>query len=153
MFDHGFFIILNLAVGGRGLGRVEGPVDVPAGRVGLPLDGEDVEVVGAPRFPGPTGPAGPPVSALPGVDPSDRPIVAWREQTGSFPTYDAYAARWDGTAWVRLNGTGFMGGAGLFNAGQNPANDIVPELVVDARGKIWVAWREGTAAQVWASNY
>jgi hypothetical protein len=224
-----------------------------------------------------------------GVDPSDRPVVAWREQTGSFPTYDAYAARWDGTAWVRLNGMGFMGGAGferlldgpklvvdaqgnpifgwsevnvgtgvsfwtgtawvrsqpqlggytpypaldstgtpwlavksddlhvvkwdrtmlnwpeattalttstswrsprlalapngspvvawldtssgvrigvarwtgtawdtkfgLFNAGQNPANDIVPELVVDARGKIWVAWREGTAAQVWASNY
>ena len=215
--------------------------------------------------------------------------VAWREQTGSSPTYDAYAARWDGAAWVRLNGSGFMGGAGfsrlldgpqlvvdaqgnpmfgwsesgvgtgvsfwtgtdwmrsqpqlggytpypaldssgtpwlavksadlhvvrwdrtmlnwpeattalttsaswsgprlalapngspvvawldtssgvrigvarwtgtawdtkfgLFNAGQNPANNIVPELVVDARGKIWVAWREGTAAQVWASNY
>jgi hypothetical protein len=223
------------------------------------------------------------------MDPSDRPVVAWREQTGSFPTYDAYAARWDGSAWVRLSGTGFMGGAGfsrlldgpqlvldaqgnpifgwsesgvgtgvsfwtgtdwmrsqaqlggstpypvldatgapwmtvkstdlhvvrwdrtmlnwpeattalttssswsgprialtpsgapvvawldttgpirigvarwtgtawdtkfgLFNAGQNPPNNIVPELVVDARGKIWVAWQEGTAAQVWSSNY
>jgi hypothetical protein len=50
-----------------------------------------------------------------------------------------------GTAWD----TKF----GLFNAGQNPPNNIVPELVVDARGKIWIAWREGTAAQVWASNY
>lgn len=224
-----------------------------------------------------------------GLDPSDQPVVAWREQTGNLPTYDAYAARWDGNAWVRLSGTGYMGGAGfsrlldgpqlvvdrqgnpifgwsevnvgtgvsfwtgtnwmpsqpqlggytpypaldstgtpwlavksadlhvvkwdrtmlnwpeattalttstswrsprlalapngspvvawldtsngvrigvarwtgtawdtkvgLFNAGQNPANDIVPELVVDARGKIWVAWREGTVAQVWASNY
>jgi hypothetical protein len=225
------------------------------------------------------------------VDPSDRPVVAWREQTGSFPTYDVFAARWDGTMWNRLNGTkGVMGGAGfsqlldgpqlvldaqgnplfgwsegngvgtgvsfwtgtdwvpsqtllpgytpypaidaagapwiavkstdlhvvrwdrntlnwpeatsalttssawsaprialapdgapvvawldtsagvrvgvarwtgtawdtrfgVFNAGQNPLNNIVPELVVDARGKIWVAWKEGTAAQVWSSNY
>lgn len=224
------------------------------------------------------------------VDPSDHPVVAWREQTGSFPTYDMYAARWDGSTWVRLNGTGYMGGAGfsqplagpqlvldaqgnpifgwaegggvgtgvsfwtgsdwvrsqtllagytpypvvdatgapwlavkstdlhvvrwdknmlnwpevtsplttssswsgprialaadgapvvawfdtssgvrvgiakwtgtawdtkygLFNAGQNPTTDSPPELVIDARGKIWVAWKEGSAAQVWSSNY
>lgn len=223
------------------------------------------------------------------VDSNDHPVVAWREQTGSFPTYDIYAARWDGAAWIRLNGMGYMGGAGfsrpldgpqlvldaqgnplfgwvesgvgtgvsfwtgtdwvrsqaqlggstpypaldttgtpwmtvkstdlhvvkwdktmlnwpeataalttsaswggprialapngspvvawldttgpirigvarwtgtawdtkfgLFNAGQSPATDIPPELVVDARGKIWVAWKEGTAAQVWSANY
>ena len=224
------------------------------------------------------------------LDSNDRPVVAWREVTGNFPTYDAYVARWSGTAWTALMGTGFRGGVGfsrladgpqlvldrqdnpifgwfdpggsgtglafwngtawvlsqalttvftpypvvdaagsaliatrnadlhvlkwdatlpnwtepfaalttsnswiaprlalasdgspvvawtdtssgvrigvarwtagawdtrfgLFNAGQNPLNTIVPELVVDARGNIWVAWQEGTAAQVWMSNY
>jgi hypothetical protein len=224
------------------------------------------------------------------VDGSDRPVVAWREVTGNFPTYDIYVARWNGTAWAFLNGGGFQGGAGfqrlldgpqlvldgqgnpmfgwfdsdlgsgvaswsgttwvpgqgliggftpypvldangvvfiavkstdlhvkkwnasmanwveavstplttspswnaprlalgdggapiaawvdtsngvrigvarwtgttwdtrfgLFNAGQNPATNIIPELAVDRLGKIWVAWQEGTAAQVWVSNY
>ena len=220
------------------------------------------------------------------VDGAGRPVVVWKETTGNFPTYDVFAARWNGTDWTRLNGTGFMGGAGfdqlldgpqlvldaqgtpifgwlaggrgsgvstwtgtewnpsqalvggftpypvldaagaplvaaksadlhvlkgpnwteavptplttssswnaprlalapdgspvvawvdtssgvrlgvarwtgaawdtrfgLFNAGQNPANTIVPELVVDARGGVWVAWMEGTAVQVWMSNY
>jgi hypothetical protein len=225
------------------------------------------------------------------VDMNDEPVVAWRENTGNFPTCDAYVARWTGTAWMPLAGTGFMGGAGfsqlmdgpqlvldpqgnptfgwiegggvgsglsfwtgttwmrsqpisgtftpypaldstgapliatrnadlhvlkwdsslpnwtepfmpalttssswlgprlalaadgspvvawtdtssgvrigvarwnagawdtrfgLFNGGQNPPNNIVPELVVDAGGSIWVAWQEGTAAQVWMSNY
>jgi hypothetical protein len=224
------------------------------------------------------------------VDAMDRPVVAWREVTGIAPTYDIFVARWSGTDWTRLNGTGVAGGAGftqlldgpqlaldaqgipifgwasagigsgvstwtgtdwnrgqvlvggftpypvldsagvtliaakstdlhvlkwnstmsnwtealssalttspswnaprlalapdgspvvawvdtnsgvrlgvarwtagawdtrfgLFNAGQNPPNTIVPELVVDARGSVWVAWMEGTAAQVWMSNY
>jgi hypothetical protein len=224
------------------------------------------------------------------VDGSDRPVVAWREVTGNFPTYDIYVARWSGTDWTFLNGSGFQGGAGfmrlldgpqlvldgqgnpkfgwfdadmssgvaswsgttwlagqgliggftpypvldsagapwiavksadlhvlkwnssmanwieagptplttsaswsaprlalgaggapiaawldtsngvriglarwtgttwdtrfgVFNAGQNPLNNIVPELAVDGQGKIWIAWQEGTAAQVWMSNY
>ena len=222
------------------------------------------------------------------VDGSGRPVVVWKEMTGTGPTYDVFAARWGGTAWTRLNGTGIAGGAnlaqvldgpqlvldaqgnpifgwlsgggigssvstwtgtdwarsqgliggftpypaldaagaplvaakstdlhvlkagaswtevtstplttssswnaprlalapdgspvvawvdtssgvrlgvarwtgtawdtrfGLFNAGQNPANTIVPELVVDAKGSVWVAWMEGTAIQVWMSNY
>jgi hypothetical protein len=74
--------------------------------------------------------------------PNGSPVVAWLDTTGPMRIG---VARWTGAAWE----TKF----GLFNAGQNPATDIVPELVVDARGKIWVAWREGTAAQVWASNY
>ncbi len=223
------------------------------------------------------------------VDSADHPVVAWREVTGNFPTYDAFVARWDGTSWTSFVGSGFQGGAGFerladgpqlvldkhdnpsfgwfdvsvgsgvaiwngtdwahgqaltggftpypvldangipliairgpdlhvdkwnppllnwvpvvmnlttssswsaprlafandgapiaawldtsngvrigvarwtgtswdtrfgtFNAGQNPLNNIVPELAVDAKGKIWVAWLEGPAAQVWMSNY
>ncbi len=72
-----------------------------------------------------------------GVDPSDRPVVAWREQTGGAPSYDAYAARWDGAAWVRLNGMGFMGGAGFSRLLDGP------QLVVDAQGNPMFGWSEG----------
>src|SRR5437868_5950664 len=75
------------------------------------------------------------------LDDQGNPLFGWSEGNG----VRTGVARWTGTAWD----TRF----GLFNAGQNPLNNIVPELVVDARGKIWVAWKEGTAAQVWSSNY
>ena len=62
-------------------------------------------------------------------------------------------ARWTAGAWD----TRF----GLFNAGQSvdtyDANDtafpIPPELAIDSAGKVWVAWKEGTTAQVWTSNF
>lgn len=74
--------------------------------------------------------------------PNGSPVVAWLDNSSGGRIG---VARWTGTTWD----TKF----GLFNAGQSPTNNIAPELVVDARGKIWVAWKEGTAAQIWTSNY
>ena len=74
--------------------------------------------------------------------PDGSPVVAWVDTSSGV---HVGVARWTAGAWD----TRF----GLFNAGQNPANTIVPELVVDARGSVWVAWMEGTAVQVWMSNY
>lgn len=76
------------------------------------------------------------------LSPDGAPVVAWLDTSSGVRIG---VARWTGAAWD----TRF----GLFNAGQSPANNVVPELVVDARGRIWVAWREGTAIQVWMSNY
>jgi hypothetical protein len=74
--------------------------------------------------------------------PDGSPVVAWVDTSKGVRLG---VARWTGTAWdTRL---------GLFNAGQNPANTIVPELVVDPRGSVWVAWKEGTEIQVWMSNH
>jgi hypothetical protein len=70
------------------------------------------------------------------------PIAAWVDTSNGVRIG---VARWTGTTWD----TRF----GLFNAGRNPSTNIVPELAVDRLGKIWVAWQEGTAAQVWVSNY
>jgi hypothetical protein len=70
------------------------------------------------------------------------PVAAWLDTSNGVRIG---VARWTGTSWDTRFGT--------FNAGQNPLNNIVPELAVDAKGKIWVAWQEGPAAQVWMSNY
>jgi hypothetical protein len=70
------------------------------------------------------------------------PVVAWTDTTGPVRIG---VARWDGTTWD----TRF----GLFNGGQVVFNTAVPELAVDVRGHVWVAWLEGTAIQVWMSNY
>jgi hypothetical protein len=70
------------------------------------------------------------------------PVVAWFDTSSGVRIG---VAKWNGTGWDTKYG--------LFNAGQNPSTDSAPELVIDARGKIWVAWKEGAAAQVWSSNY
>jgi Bacterial Ig-like domain/Bacterial Ig domain len=79
------------------------------------------------------------------------PVVAWVDSTG--PTSRIGVARWTAGAWD----TRF----GLFNAGQSvdvyDPNDsllpVPPELAIDSAGKVWVAWKEGTTAQVWTSNF
>jgi hypothetical protein len=74
--------------------------------------------------------------------PDGSPVVAWLDTSVGVRLG---VATWAGGQWdTKL---------GLFNAGQNPLNTTVPELVVDGGGKIWVAWMEGTAIQVWKSNY
>ena len=83
------------------------------------------------------------------VDKSDKPVVAWREVTGNFPTYDTYVARWSGTAWTFLNGTGFQGGAGF----ERPLDG--PKLVLDAQGNPWFGWSEtgvGSGVASWSGT-
>ena len=83
--------------------------------------------------------------------PDGSPVVAWVDSTG--PTSRIGVARWTAGAWD----TRF----GLFNAGQSvDVTDpnvslfgVPPELAVDAAGHVWVAWKEGTTAQVWTSNF
>ena len=83
--------------------------------------------------------------------PDGSAVVAWVDSTG--PTSRIGVARWTAGAWD----TRF----GLFNAGQSvDVTDpnvslfgVPPELAVDAAGRVWVAWKEGTTAQVWTSNF
>jgi hypothetical protein len=82
--------------------------------------------------------------------PDGSPVVAWVDSTG--PTSRIGVARWTAGAWD----TRF----GLFNGGQSvdvidpnvSVFSVPPELAVDAAGRVWVAWKEGTTAQVWTSN-
>jgi hypothetical protein len=79
------------------------------------------------------------------------PVIAWVDNTG--PTSRIGVARWTAGSWD----TRF----GLFNAGQSvdvtdpnvSVFTVPPELAVDAGGRVWVAWKEGTTAQVWTSNF
>jgi hypothetical protein len=75
------------------------------------------------------------------VGPDGAPVAAWVDSGRATFT------RWTGTAWDAR--------AGLFSA-LNPLDPSrTPEVVVDARGTIWVAWQEdgGTRVHVWMSNY
>lgn len=82
------------------------------------------------------------------VDGSGRPIVAWKEVTGNSPTYDAFAARWNGTAWTPLNGTGFAGGAGFLQLAGGP------ELALDAQGNPVFGWLSelGSGVSTWTGT-
>ncbi len=72
------------------------------------------------------------------LDGSSRPVVAWRQLTGTAgPTYDAFAARWNGSAWTQLSGSGFMGGAGFSQLLDGP------QLALDRQGNPLFGWREG----------
>ena len=89
--------------------------------------------------------------SLPSValDASDRPVVAWRENTGNLPTYDAYVARWNGTDWTPLTGTGFMGGSGFSQLLDGP------KLALDAKGNPWFGWLEsgvGSGVASWSGT-
>lgn len=86
------------------------------------------------------------------VDRSGRPVVAWREVTVTTgPTYDVFTARWSGTSWERLNGSGFMGGAGFLQLLDGP------QLVVDAQDNPLFGWTEGggvgTGVSFWTNTW
>ena len=70
-----------------------------------------------------------------------QPVVAW---TNTASTPKVGLARWTGTQWNAR--------AGLFSANGFVTSEA-PGLLVDARGSVWVFWREGGVANVWMSNY
>ena len=84
--------------------------------------------------------------------PDGSPVVAWVDSTG--PTSRIGVARWTAGAWD----TRF----GLFNAGQSvdvttPMTALFPACPPSwpstRPASVWVAWKEGTTAQVWTSNF
>ena len=70
------------------------------------------------------------------------PVVAWYDPAQSPSAIGL--ARWTGTAWDNR--------AGFANGGNFP-NGFPPQLIVDARNAMWIAWAENQKIYVWMSNY
>jgi hypothetical protein len=79
--------------------------------------------------------------------PDGAPVVVWTDTSGTGMSVGTRlgVSRWTGSSWDSR--------VGSFNAGQTVELGPTPEMLVDSRGNIWLAWWEGTAMQVWMSNY
>jgi hypothetical protein len=67
------------------------------------------------------------------VDPSDRIVVSWTEESENFFHDNIYVRRWNGRAWISLGG--------VLNVGAFPYAAL-SDLALDSGGRPYVSWRE-----------
>ncbi|MCX5859473.1 MAG: hypothetical protein NT056_06200 [Proteobacteria bacterium] len=65
-----------------------------------------------------------------------KPIIAWRDDTLSGPSYDIFVKRWSGSAWVEM-GTGSASSGGISN---NAGNSEDPSIVIGLDGNPVIVW-------------
>jgi len=78
------------------------------------------------------------VDAVAAFDGADAPVVAWADaRSGNF---EIYVARWDGAAWVELDGS--ASGGGISNSSGSSRS---PAVAMDAAGNPVVTWADQTS--------
>jgi hypothetical protein len=83
------------------------------------------------------------------LDPEDRPMVAWFDDTEG--NYEVYVRRWTGTAWEGLGGSAEGGGVSLSRGGS-----VHPSLAVGSDGFPVVVWYEilaGAKREIYAQRW
>ncbi|MFH0830479.1 MAG: cell wall-binding repeat-containing protein [Parcubacteria group bacterium] len=71
------------------------------------------------------------------LDPSDRPTVAWYDDTPG--NFEILVSSWDGANWVNM-----LGGLGATNVSNNTGTSNTPSLALDSSNRPVIAWDDIT---------
>jgi len=74
------------------------------------------------------------------LDSSDKPHIAWKDYI-SDNNYDIYYLKWNGTAWVDVDGSGRES----INVSNNDGYSGYPSLCLDSSGNPHIAWKDDTS--------
>jgi len=79
------------------------------------------------------------------LDSNNRPHIAWEDDSsGIWPYWEIYYLKWNGSAWVDVDGTGTES-INILTTHPNSSGESFPSLCLDTSGNPHIAWYDETS--------